>query len=795
MANAGSINVVLSANATSFSSALTEAQRNLDKLSGKTREFGGHSVSSMQAASASIRLLENPLGSNIRAIERLISQSQVLSGVLKAAFPVVGAIAIGAAIAKVGKEVYDFIDKMNKMPKAISDGFNALNLSARSSNDALDLTNAKLQQEINKLEGKPQNNLKTALYESRVEADKLATSLGSDAKAVNELLTQNKIGLIGQLLGKASTSSVSSSVMSYMNDLQALGNKLSGAAQKPNNDAEVNSLKQQIKAKQDSALSWAKSKLFVTDNPQFAGPNDDIMGGDQASNRAILLGFQRMLGNEQHRQTSEDTHTALEGQKDKDEQRKSALEAQKAAARAALEAQKRAAAEQLAQWESDNSDWKAAQERSLSQDAEWWKAKLATLNTGSINYRAVNKKVNADIIAETRQWNEEVTKATHDYLEDGEKRNWLTQSDTNNMEQQGHAAAEWIKSMAQGGDIQQKNSDALAESSLRMAVATGQMSKMDAAQVLTNLHTQQYADALDSLKAQQQRIESDPILTDLERKGQLQTNANAQASLTAQYAVQHAQDMQAANPASSLASTGFLDALNDFVTASQDAAGQMRQLTDSTLSSLNGEIVKGISGQRTSFGAMGAGIFRNVANTGLQRVEGSALSMLGFGGKADGSESKPFYVRLSGGISSVGNTAGSWLSKMVGGGSSSSSSSSGGGMDTSMSGLTSMALTALPMLASGGPLSANTMAIVGEQGPELFMPSSSGNVIPNHQLGMFGSGDTHHHWNIDAKGATDPAQVRAQVQQGIVKAAPQLVSASYHANQEAAKRRPTTRRS
>jgi phage-related minor tail protein len=34
-------------------------------------------------------------------------------------------------------------------------------------------------------------------------------------------------------------------------------------------------------------------------------------------------------------------------------------------------------------------------------------------------------------------------------------------------------------------------------------------------------------------------------------------------------------------------------------------------------------------------------------------------------------------------------------------------------------------------LAEGGPVSAGTPYIVGEKGPELFMPSSAGTIIPN----------------------------------------------------------------
>ncbi len=38
--------------------------------------------------------------------------------------------------------------------------------------------------------------------------------------------------------------------------------------------------------------------------------------------------------------------------------------------------------------------------------------------------------------------------------------------------------------------------------------------------------------------------------------------------------------------------------------------------------------------------------------------------------------------------------------------------------------------------ANGGPVSANTPYMVGEKGPEMFVPSGSGTIIPNHSMGM-----------------------------------------------------------
>lgn len=54
--------------------------------------------------------------------------------------------------------------------------------------------------------------------------------------------------------------------------------------------------------------------------------------------------------------------------------------------------------------------------------------------------------------------------------------------------------------------------------------------------------------------------------------------------------------------------------------------------------------------------------------------------------------------------------------------------------------------------AAGGPVSGGTTYLVGERGPELFTPSGSGNIIPNHRLGGGGGAVM----NITVNGAIDP---------------------------------------
>jgi len=80
----------------------------------------------------------------------------------------------------------------------------------------------------------------------------------------------------------------------------------------------------------------------------------------------------------------------------------------------------------------------------------------------------------------------------------------------------------------------------------------------------------------------------------------------------------------------------------------------------------------------------------------------------------------------------------------------------------------------IPFLAEGGPAKRNHPYIVGEQGPELFVPNNSGTVVPNDQLRMdteTGSGDVNINFNIstvDASGFDELLLSRRAVITGII---------------------------
>jgi phage-related minor tail protein len=53
-------------------------------------------------------------------------------------------------------------------------------------------------------------------------------------------------------------------------------------------------------------------------------------------------------------------------------------------------------------------------------------------------------------------------------------------------------------------------------------------------------------------------------------------------------------------------------------------------------------------------------------------------------------------------------------------------------------------------LANGGTAQAGDMHLVGERGPELFVPRVTGTVIPHEKLGGLGGGTTVTNYNINA---------------------------------------------
>lgn len=69
----------------------------------------------------------------------------------------------------------------------------------------------------------------------------------------------------------------------------------------------------------------------------------------------------------------------------------------------------------------------------------------------------------------------------------------------------------------------------------------------------------------------------------------------------------------------------------------------------------------------------------------------------------------------------------------------------------------------IPGRATGGPVMAGQMYMVGERGRELFVPNTDGRIIPNGQLERFGGGGLTYAPVIDMRGADQAAVARMEV--------------------------------
>jgi len=79
----------------------------------------------------------------------------------------------------------------------------------------------------------------------------------------------------------------------------------------------------------------------------------------------------------------------------------------------------------------------------------------------------------------------------------------------------------------------------------------------------------------------------------------------------------------------------------------------------------------------------------------------------------------------------------------------------------------------IPGREKGGPVTAGRPYLVGEKGPELFVPGQSGGIVPNHGLAMAGGGETNVNITyeikaFDSKGATAAIAEQAPTIVGIV---------------------------
>lgn len=754
--------------------------RAMDRMEDRTRKFNearrslamavpiaapdDHQVSRQAQASASLRALGGT--PSIRAAESWAS-STPLAGVFAAAFPIVGAVAFTAEVARGVEELVKMTKEARELPEHIRDGFNAITSPMQLTGDTLRVTNDELEITIAKLEHKPANTLALALDEARVNADNLASSAQNAYLEVKKLLDENQVGIFAQMLGQGDSGGVSDEVEKRFRELRDLQRQQKDAVREGKSttdiDAQIATARTGFRSYLDAQIKERTGTVVMASegsNNQLRTVSYAEAHGDQSANLNILSGAKDILNDQDE--------VAAEQKRNKADQIKAKqLEAQKAYAAQMAAAQQKAFEDTKKEWDSEYAAFNSNSDKTLQQERQFWYDRLNSVQQGSLLYAFAQLKANELL----KQINDQQRRQIE------EKRKIDAQWQAEQIKQLQQAMAPAINAQGKGisaayttgvalSDAQRSAGYAQDEASVSADEHAGRLTKLDAAMQIQILHSRQCAEQLAELKTNLDAV--DATAPDAEaQRNRIRTQITDLTS-------RHDQETTRYNASlsGSSGSVGFRDALNDFVISSRDAASQMRQITDSVLNGINQNLSAMMVGGKTNWAETFRGVGQQIGNAGLKNMEGSLLGKFGLG-KADGSRGNPFHVivdtGLPGGFGVGGKVpgGGDWMSDLFG---------------------------AFTGRAVGGDVDANSSYLVGERGPELLtMGSQSGRITPNNKLG--GGVDIHFHPGaINASGATDPAAVDAAVRRGIAAAAPQIVASSVSAVSERNRRLPSTRR-
>jgi hypothetical protein len=277
-----------------------ELRRDLDLAQKKVADFARNTRTSSRSidfgeAKGSLALLGEEIGVTIpRHLRSFIVAMPGVGKALSAAFSSVAVIALGGLIVETGRKIAEFAQKTKEAPEELHKAFEVLNSDSRKTNDELAVTNDKLQLEIDKLQNKPVNNLKLALDESRLAADNLANSIATVNDKIAKILKEKSFSTIQEIFnagGIAKTSDVAEKIQKYQEETAKIARDYNIQLHETNNSVDAIALTK----KRDLDLEDQRLKIlkFINDEldksqkrintPAGAG---SVISNNTAANRA-----------------------------------------------------------------------------------------------------------------------------------------------------------------------------------------------------------------------------------------------------------------------------------------------------------------------------------------------------------------------------------------------------------------------------------------------------------------------------------------------------------------------------
>jgi hypothetical protein len=733
----------------------------------------GHSVPQMSAASAAVRALEGNMTHNIRAAERFISTTLGLAPLLEKAFPIIGAVALGAAVVEVGKQLIDFGGRAEDLARTMGVGW-----------------------------------LQGAIYEL-TGVGKEVRALEDDMKRMNEELDASF---------RKRKQYVADQVRDKSGPVEGAGIESQGLQQQINaSRTRILNLEKQLAAAQaivdmpqhgkiqqgdferdQSARAQARSLGVSTDPDQARMQRDDMLRNLEREKGAIA-----QLQMEQSR-------IIRDGGKQQAADQQRAVELYNQNEARALEQMRKASEARMRVLQEEFAKINSISPMNEGQVLSFWNKALPQFDPKSPQFQEILSRVGT------------AAEKIHQKFQEALKKIGKEEEKLSAESGSGKAGVLFgfgdIGLFISGNEAvlaaQQKAKSAQAainaewEAAVdKVGLLTGAVTPLQAALDAQKNHAEEYRLQLEALREELDKLRSDGGLSELIDPGaaakriQLQT---AIAQLENKAKVSALEDQQSVLGQTW---TGMIDNVwDELIRKSNETQHEMQQIASRFVDSINSEFAKSVTGGRTNYSQVFRNASQSLAKTGFEKLEGSLLGAFGLGsgkgrGKPDGSGVDPFHVIVEGagipkdvaslnfgklpGVSGpAGNLVNSaskgllgalndsnWLSSLFGGKLFGAGSIFGN----------------LAHFAEGGPIPTGIPALVGENGPELFMPSTPGHIVSNDRLA--GLGGVTNVYQIDAKG-TDPALVAEHTAHAIRLATQHGAAAGARAVMEKSRRTP-----
>ena len=800
------------------------------------REPSHGSFTDQMAASSVVRELNGNGG--IRSIERFLTIIPGVSGALRTLFPIIGAAGLAGLLFDMGERGVEAFEKIQGAADATRSAFQDQHDKAQITIDDLEIENQKIQDQIDKLSGHPNNGLATALLEAKKMADALVDSLQEDRKQLEALLKEHDTGFLGKVfgglgLGPASTGQQQEEMLADQLGLTEAARRARGSYDEEMAGAKDDGARKAATARYNAAVRAA----FQSQIDTYTGEAVRLKKAQDDANQRTMESFTATQGQVGMGSMVDNTQKIADAQgrvqQLQDMMQREMLNASIYSRNVTLgglkqdkgSASDKAAEAQMKGFEDTLNKRKLDEQLGIVDEINFWEAMLVPAQQYADNVQKINEKLAGLTQEYYRMLDQIAAKAVAEQKRAQEQLQRQDEQMLSMMKQWEEQDSRRAAAQAKLAEAQTKNADAMAEQAIQFQVMTGALSRHDAAVQMAALHAADYRAQLEELDREEAEDKQRSMLTEDERATRQADRDIRRTNITGERNRSAISDQQQIDNTTLLGAS--TDALREFTAQALDSAKQMQEFVSNALSSVNDAI---LSGKKGSFREAGGQIAKSGARALLQEAEGRMLKALGLSDKKPkGTPTDPIYVKQvggggqtssdgSGGLASIlqgfgGGGVADSLSSAVSGGASSAISGIGGllsglGGDTAVADTISTAVEGgadagagigtflsglgdLAFFADGTPpLSADTMAIVGERGPELLNLPRGSSVTPNHALPKMG-GDTHM-YSIDARGSTDPAQTEAAVHRVMQQYVPGIVQASVGANRDAALRRPRT---